>query len=77
MNLASTHNPGRTIRVYVQDQRRVSEFLTNAVQAAFDWVSYQSNNYVRLSVIPDSKFLKFKPLGLFTIMVHSGASTLT
>ncbi|CAI8034915.1 Protocadherin Fat 4, partial [Geodia barretti] len=50
----SLHYEGRTIRVYVQDQRRVSEFLTNAVQAAFDWVSYQSNNYVRLSVIPDN-----------------------
>ena len=40
----------------VEDQSRVSDFLTNAVQAAFDWVSYHNNDYVRLSVIPDSKF---------------------
>ena len=72
MNLVSTHNPGRTIRVYVEDQRRVSEFLTNAVQAAFDWVSYQSNNFVRLSVIPDSKF---RPLGQFTTVELAHLST--
>ena len=49
-------NTGRTVRVQIQNQRKVSEFLTNAVQAAFDWVSYESAGYVRLSVIPNSKF---------------------
>lgn len=34
----------------------VSYFLTLAVQAAFDWVSYETSSYVRLSVIPDSKW---------------------
>ena len=46
---------GRTIRIRVFDPSRVSEFLTNAVEAAFDWVSYENSNYVRLSVMPDSK----------------------
>jgi len=46
---------GRTIRVRVHSQSRVSEFLTRAIQAAFDWVSYENSNYVRLSVIPDSE----------------------
>jgi hypothetical protein len=50
----SLHYEGRTVRVDVHDQNRVSDFLTNAVQAAFDWVSYTNNDYVRLSVIPDS-----------------------
>ena len=59
-------NAGRTIRVHVEDQSRVSEFLTNAVQAAFDWVSYNSTDYVRLSVIPDSEFNHFSFISLFS-----------
>ena len=44
------------MRVHVEgDEDDVSEFLTNAVEAAFDWVIYHSDDYVRLSVIPDSK----------------------
>lgn len=39
----------------VDHQDRMSEFLTRAVQAAFDWVIYENDEYVRLSVIPDSK----------------------
>ena len=46
---------GRTIRIDVFDQSRVSEFLTNAAAAAFDWVSYENSAYVCLSVMPDSK----------------------
>lgn len=40
----------------VHDQTLVSRFLTRAVQAAFDWVTFENTEYVRLSVIPDSKF---------------------
>ena len=56
-----TNNTGRTVRVRIGDRfvptDEVSEFLTQAVQAAFDWVSYEANSYVRLSVIPDSEFI--------------------
>ena len=41
----------------VEDYYRTSEFLTRAIEAAFDWVFYESNQYVRLSVIPDSKWI--------------------
>lgn len=54
LNALSSH-AGRTIRVRVHDQSLVSRFLTRAVQAAFDWVTYEDAEYVRLSVIPDSK----------------------
>ena len=47
---------GRTVRVQVPADR-VSTFLTLAVQAAVDWVYYESEDFVRLSVIPDSKSL--------------------
>ncbi len=33
----------------------VSFLLRVAVQIGFDWVKYESIDYVRLSVIPDSK----------------------
>ena len=53
MNLSIT--TGRTVRVRVHDTSQISKFLKNAVQAAFDWVFYDNSQYVRLSVIPDSK----------------------
>ena len=47
---------GRTLRVHVHDYFQISTFLKKAVQAAFDWVFYDNSEYVRLSVIPDSKW---------------------
>ena len=46
---------GRTVQVKLPDNDDISEFLTLAVQAAFDWVYFADPNYVRLSVIPSSK----------------------
>lgn len=47
---------GRTIQVQLPDNNDISDFLTLAVEAAFDWVYFADPNYVRLSVIPSSEY---------------------
>ena len=49
---------GRTVRVSLPGGSHddYSDLLTAAIDAQFDWVSYESDNYVRLSVIPSSKW---------------------
>ena len=45
---------GRTVRVHVR-KNDISYLLRLAVDVSFDWVVYDSLQYVRLSVIPDGK----------------------
>lgn len=47
---------GRTVQVQLPDNNDISDFLTLAVEAAFDWVYFADPNYVRLSVIPSSEY---------------------
>ena len=50
---------GRTVQVRLPSGSNYNQFLQLAVQAAFDWVFYESTNSVRLSVIPTSELQKF------------------
>ena len=51
---------GRTVQVQLPDNNDISDFLTLAVEAAFDWVYFADPNYVRLSVIPSSEYKSVK-----------------
>ena len=46
--------PGRTVQISLSRQRDYNPFLQLAVQAAFDWVFYEADGVIRLSVIPTS-----------------------
>ena len=46
---------GRAVRIQVP-QGRISNLLILSLIAAADWVYYENDDYVRISVIPDSKF---------------------
>ena len=46
---------GRTSRIAGSDPGELPEILKLAVQAGFDWVTYEDENYARVSVISDSK----------------------
>ena len=49
---------GRTVQVRLSNSGHYSTFLRLAVEAGFDWVFYEANNLVRLSVIPTSKLMQ-------------------
>ena len=46
---------GRSARIRGRSPSELPVILSLAVQAGFDWVSYEDNNYCRVSVIPDGK----------------------
>ena len=47
---------GRTVRVNLPQGSDYNQFLRIAVGSAFDWVYYENPSFVRLSVIPSSKW---------------------
>ena len=46
---------GRTARIKGRSRSELAVILKLAVQAGFDWVSYEDEDYCRVSVIPDGK----------------------
>ena len=46
---------GRTSRISGSDPGELPEILKLAVQARFDWVTYEDENYARVSVISDGE----------------------
>jgi len=54
----------RTARIQGRSRSELSVILTLAVQAGFDWVSYEDEDYCRVSVIPDGK------LHVFTVPIN-------
>lgn len=61
---------GRTVRVSVAVRTRFSALLRMAVEVGFDWVIYESHDYVRLSVIPDGE-----PQALFLLPLLSAINS--
>ena len=46
---------GHTCRIAGGSASELPDILQLAVQAGFDWVTYDDENYARVSVIPDGE----------------------
>ncbi len=57
---------GRTVRVGAVEDH-FSFLLKLAVEVGFDWVLYASDDYIRLSVIPDGKYSHMHPFNYFSL----------
>ena len=72
--LCNTCFLGRTVKVQVKSIY-VSFLLRVAIDVGFDWVKYESIDYVRLSVIPDGKF-EYSNNNLFSLSFIASAVNL-
>ena len=71
---------GRTVQLRVSDGDRgkLGQLCGLALEAGFDWVYYQSYDFIRVSVIPDGKeivcsFVLFRSLAMFNNFLWKGA----